>query len=201
MSQDNVQKEMPQVPLAAAYDEYASWTDSVAKYPPTAEPFYLALGIADELGEWVDEVTKYRRKVQQTQDLSSRSSHITAQIKELGDTFWYIARYSTKVMGVPFSELIRDAEHSNGDGRDLHTCVGTICGVEKKRIRDGELWDNAKLTEKNAAAYSALRNLVRILMLCCIDINVPLVAVLGMNRSKLEKRLAEGSIRGDGDNR
>lgn len=200
MSQDNVQKEMPQVPLAAAYDEYASWTDSVAKYPPTAEPFYLALGIADELGEWVDEVTKYRNAIKQKQDFSHHNS-ITAQIKELGDTFWYIARYSTNVMHVAFSMLVRDAEQYPGDGRDLHTLVGVICGVEKKRIRDGELWGDVKLAEKNATAYRALRNLVRILLLCCTDINVPLADVLDLNRSKLEKRLADGTIRGDGDDR
>lgn len=169
------------------YDAYARWTDSVAKYPPTAEPFYLALGIADEAGEYAD-VRLHR----------SSADH---KMKEAGDVMWYVARYSRNVLGVPFSDLINDANNARGNGQSLATLTGTVAGVEKKRIRDGELWDAAKLADKNGASYRALTQIVHLITEEMLDLDFTLQEVLEANVKKLSARLESGTIRGDGEDR
>lgn len=182
--------------MLASYDAYAAWTDSVAQYPPTAEPFYLALGIADEVGE-----LRAKMHLLTNTTLLTGAYHDDV-IKETGDCFWYISRYCVKVLKIPFRELIMDASLvKNNPSLSMIECLGTICGVEKKRIRDGELWDDFKRSSKNAEAYAALRMLTRSLLLTLVDLQVPLVKVLVINRDKLTARMNDGTIRGDGDNR
>lgn len=167
------------------YDAYASWTDSVAKYPPTAEPFYLALGIADESGELVaatlpDEV-----------------------LKEGGDVLWYCARYSVRVLRIPFSMMIDALVHTPRGvwSEDAMKNIGTIAGVEKKRIRDGEMWDDAKLAAKQREARNAV---VQVLAWVRNELNqagFTIADAIEANQGKLNKRAEDGTLRGDGDNR
>lgn len=171
-------------PATNFFDAYASWTDSVAKYPPTAEPFYLALGIADEVGEY--------------NAATDDKQHFIA---EAGDVCWYVARYSVNVLGVPFSDLVKDANEARGSCEPGIVHVGTICGVEKKRIRDGELWDADKLADKNAIAYNALKQILHIVIEEMLDIDVTLQEVLEANVKKLSARLEAGTLRGDGEDR
>lgn len=169
------------------YDAYAKWTDSMAQYPPTAEPFYLALGIADECGEL----------------LLARGTD--GVLKEAGDVLWYIARYSTRVLGVPFSELI-DAVHYAPRYKELRSAlgsVGVLCGIEKKRIRDGDTWDVETLAKKQRTAKQALVD-VLVWVNGELDANgytYTFIEAINANRAKLSARLEAGTIKGDGDNR
>jgi hypothetical protein len=164
------------------FDIYAKWTDSVAKYPPTAEPFYLALGIADEMGEAVGALTNDN------------------VIAEMGDVCWYIARYVTRVLNVRFSSAIAEAQRMCPEG-SLPFHIGIICGVEKKRIRDGDTWSEEKKREKQAAAYESICQLMRWILWKCSRVNVTLENVLALNIRKLTARLDAGTIQGDGDKR
>lgn len=164
------------------FDEYASWTDTTAKYPPEAEPFYLALGIADEAGELAEALPGPDR------------------LKEGGDVLWYAARYAVKVLGVPFSDVVRDSLDL-AFPRSATPYVGTICGVEKKRIRDGANWDEAKRDEKMSAAYSSLVYVIAWVNGELTAAGFTLEQAAEANMGKLNKRLADGTIQGDGDNR
>lgn len=177
------QKEAIVVPAEdfAAFDEYAAWTDNVAQYPPIAEPFYLALGIADELGEF------------------TLAANEQDSLAEAGDVLWYCARYATKVLKVPFSEVISDSRHSSN--RFAMGNVGIICGIEKKRIRDGNEWSEDKRLEKEAKAYTALCCIIAWLAFPPFKKPVNLVQAINYNRIKLSGRLDAGTIKGDGDHR
>lgn len=167
------------------YDQYAAWTDTVAKYPPTAEPFYLALGIADEAGELL---------------LTSGFMNI---LKEAGDVLWYAARYSTRVLKVPFGLMIEEARlgPSNITSNKAFGSIGTICGVEKKRIRDGDLWDGDTIKKKQRAAHNALVDVLIWLQWELSAVGFTLSDAIDANRGKLNKRAEEGTLRGDGDQR
>lgn len=170
-------------PTTNFFDAYASWTDQVAQYPPNAEPFYLALGIADEAGEYVS---------------AEGRDHL---ISEAGDVLWYAARYCCNVLGIPFSHLVADAQESHGSNALMMTLAGTICGVEKKRIRDGELWSTDKLAQKNEDSYNALVAIVHRISEEMLDLDASLQEVLEANMTKLGARLQSGTIRGDGEER
>lgn len=172
------------------FDEYANWTESVAKYPPTAEPFYLALGIADEAGEL------------------SKAMPGEERLKEGGDVLWYAARYATKVLGVNFSAVVADAisrahpaPNITLPAPNITLHVGILCGVEKKRIRDGSRWTNEVRAEKAANAYAALVNVVAWVLWELSAAGYTLEEAVNANMGKLTKRLEAGTIHGDGDNR
>ena len=172
------------------YDQYADWTDTTAKYPVTApagycsEPSYLALGIADESGEL------------------SIAMPGTDRLKEGGDVLWYAARYAKCVLGVPFSEVVEAACNIlPHQCKYITTHLGIICGVEKKRIRDGHLWDEKKKAEKKGAAWGALVNVVGWVRLELMAANYTLEDAIDANMGKLEARAAAGTLQGDGDNR
>lgn len=166
------------------FDMYAEWTDKTAKYPPEAEPFYLALGIADEAGEF---------------DAAFGDN----VIKEAGDVLWYSARYATKVLSLSFSDVIAATAELTDSPEDvvLAVEVGTICGVEKKRIRDGEMWTTQVRHAKNTAARDALIRILAHISIRLEVLGLSLEAAARENINKLEKRLEGGTIQGDGDNR
>lgn len=171
------------------FDEYANWTDTTAKYPVTApqgycsEPSYLALGIADEAGELAESMPGEER------------------LKEGGDVLWYAARYATKVLGVNFSAVVADAISRVNPARHITLHVGILCGVEKKRIRDGSRWTNEVRAEKAANAYAALVNVVAWVLWELSAAGYTLEEAVNANMGKLTKRLEAGTIHGDGDNR
>lgn len=166
------------------YDEYAKWTDTVAKYPPTAEPFYLALGIADECGEL--------EGCDRSQD-----------IKEAGDVLWYAARYATRVLKVPFAVAVEDARNVQRTSASYSFIVnaGIICGVEKKRIRDGHLWDDATKHHKEVAARDALARIIHSVIVILASSGATIDDAIMINMGKLNARLEAGTIQGDGDHR
>lgn len=176
------------------FDSYANWTDTTAKYPVTApqgycsEPSYLALGIADEAGELAESMPNEER------------------LKEGGDVLWYASRYATKVLGVNFSAVVADAKkaQANFDAKPHRNAIlytGIICGVEKKRIRDGSRWNSEVRAEKMANAYAALVNVVAWVEWELAAVNYSLEDAVNANMGKLTKRLEAGTIHGDGDNR
>lgn len=166
------------------FNDYSNWTDRVAIYPKTAEPFYLALGIAEEVAELAG--------TDNPQDI----------IAEAGDVLWYSARYSRLVLNVPFAEIVATAVNAPAPrGTQLMLAVGAICGVEKKRLRDGETWDVKKAAAKRAAAIDGLITVVRGVLGFSDAIGVPLITVARLNQDKLTKRLEESKLQGDGSNR
>jgi hypothetical protein len=164
------------------YDDYAKWTDNVAQYPVTAENFYLALGIADEAGELL-------------------SCTRDEDVKEAGDVLWYVSRYATKVLGVNFSAVVEDALTGEPSLVDVGVHIGAICGVEKKRIRDGASWNAEKALEKTSIAYNALVGVVKWTNNILTAHNHTLIDAIELNISKLGARLEAGTIKGDGDHR
>lgn len=170
--------------------DFARWTDEVAVYPATAEPFYLALGIADELGEL----------------LNAEESEI---LKEIGDVAWYTARYIYRVCQSNVNEemehayamfdLVKDHPGFGIEGICIH--AGVIAGIEKKRIRDGANWTPAKRVEKNVAAARAAGAILVCLAYGARGKGSSLHAVLDANMAKLSNRKERGVIQGDGDNR
>src|SRR5690606_3626010 len=100
-----------------------------------------------------------------------------------------------------FSNLVADAQESRGSNALLSALVGVICGVEKKRIRDGELWSTDKLAQKNEESYNALVAIVHRISEEMLDLDVSLQEVLEANMKKLGARLQSGTIRGDGEER
>ncbi len=173
------------------FDLYADWTDTVAKYPVTAEPYYLALGIADEIGELC-------------------GCDADNVVKEAGDVLWYCARYAKNVLRVNFSVIVEDKKAGMCD---ISEQVGILCGVEKKRIRDGHMWNNEVRAKKTEAAYAALVQIVGWVALT-IDLRGRIAYDLStdvernalgyavqMNMGKLEARAAAGTLQGDGDHR
>lgn len=168
----------------AVFDEYAEWTNTVAQYPVTAEAYYLALGITDELGELY--AARGRDNI----------------LKELGDVCWYVARYAKNVLKIPFSMILYQVDIAGQ--QEIASCVvstGVISGVEKKRIRDGAEWTMSKTAAKNGEAQRAIVDIMRFVMYICNVESIPLEKVVETNQKKLSKRLEEGSIKGDGDNR
>lgn len=165
------------------YDAYAAWTDSVAKYPPAAEPFYLALGIADEIGEL---------------DAARGPEEI---LKESGDVLWYCARYCTKVIGIPFSGAVSIIERLPNAVTTVSRAVGILCGVEKKRIRDGADWDDNKKYDKIEESTSAMLDVLRFVKNSLAAEGFTIGKAMSTNIKKLEARADAGTIQGDGDNR
>jgi phosphoribosyl-ATP pyrophosphohydrolase len=176
--------------IAEAYDSYAKWTDDVAQYPVTAEACYLALGLTDECGE-----------LQRAAD----NADPNAVLAEVGDVLWYAARYSTNVLGLRFSEVISKTQiqhrFSLTGPRNLLVNIAIISGIEKKRMRDGETWDENKRILKNADAYNSLREVLSWVFAKLYLSGYLVVDALNANQKKLSKRLDEGKIKGDGDYR
>lgn len=167
------------------FNDYADWTDNVAVYPKVHEPHYLALGIAEELGE-----------LHRTQN----SSELVA---EAGDVIWYCARYARLVLQIDFNELctMRVAEPINNSFQVLQP-LSVIAGVEKKRLRDGETWDDEKLHNKHNQAAVALAQIIDYIFNCArLIANTEPEAVLAANVAKLSARKQASTIQGDGDHR
>lgn len=173
-------------PELAIFDEYAVWTDKVAQYPKTAEPQYLALGIADEFGEFAGAISN------------------EAELKEAGDVLWYCARYARLVLALPFSRFFFFApatDHSSSAGRAAIMHIGVLCGVEKKRIRDGEGWSEEVRKSKHQHALAALQAIVDIVRVNLGVLGYTAEDAVRLNMHKLGARLDAGTIKGDGDNR
>lgn len=173
-------------------DEYASWTDSVAQYPITAENQYLALGIADEVGELVDVLMGAAGAIDPGNVL-----------KESGDCCWYIARYCYRTLDVKFSHIAELAANFSmaPSFPQVIKSVGIICGVEKKRVRDGASWDAAKCMQKNREAFTNVVVLLAFIINILRHRGYHLTDAVILNKGKLNTRLATGTIKGDGDNR
>ena len=167
---------------ATAIDAYTAWTDRVAVYPITAEPYYLALGIVDEYGEFLSAGT------------------LLDSYKELGDIMWYLCRYSKNVLNVD-PGLAWEAAHSPTLIKYGHPkqAIAALCGIEKKRIRDGAGWSDEAKMLKHGEALRAVCNIMESISDSLGDASI--IDVLQTNMNKLEDRKARDLIRGDGDNR
>lgn len=167
------------------FEQYAEWTDKTAQYPVTAENQYLALGIADECGELAD------------------AFFPDEVLKESGDILWYAARYAVKTLNVPFHSIIirTDLYSASPSYKQVIHAVGIICGVEKKRVRDGDSWTAGTREEKNLNASSALTRVLTWVQIELRKSGFTLEQALYANQEKLNRRLEENTIKGDGDNR
>lgn len=165
------------------WDDYSRWTDNVAVYPKVHEPHYLALGLCEELGEMY---------------LAKGSEDIIA---EGGDIIWYAARYARLVLNVPFSTIVSPAIRSANWLTPMEA-VSVVCGVEKKRLRDGETWSSQKLSEKHADAQDALSALIEeVLAYARMHTNATPEEIIRANVAKLSQRKIDSTIQGDGDKR
>jgi MazG nucleotide pyrophosphohydrolase domain len=166
-------------------NEYSKWTDNVAVYPKIHEPHYLALGIAEELGELL------------------RTKNDEELIAEAGDVLWYGARYARIVLDADFAQICtHDLEDYVMSGYEILQPLSIIAGVEKKRLRDGDEWDDAKKLAKHHAAAQALAQIMQFVIRCCAEsAGKPVEDVLDANVAKLTGRKSAGTIQGDGDKR
>lgn len=167
------------------FNDYADWTDNVAVYPKVHEPHYLALGIAEELGEL--------HRAMRTEDL----------IAEAGDVIWYCARYARLVLKINFDDVCTmSVDEPIRSAFAILQPLSVIAGVEKKRLRDGETWDAEKLQSKHQQATIALAQIAQYTFRCCrLYANTEPEAVLAANVAKLSARKQASTIQGDGDHR
>jgi len=183
--------------------EYIDWTDTVAQYPITSESFYLVLGMVDEYGELQEKI------------YSNQSKHNFEEIvKECGDYLWYMARYGSKVLKLNVQDAsLRLADQCRNDVKsgDMNfqadegvkgvIYIGQLCGFEKKKIRDWDTWSVQKRIDKSMAAIESWENAMKSFLYCLQFFEISMQTVISMNKEKLSKRLDEGKIKGDGDNR
>lgn len=176
---------------------YAVWTDKTAQYPVTAESYYLTLGMVDELGE--------------TMDASAIDDPEAARARfgsELGDVMWYLLRYiyrrgwfgEIRTLLGNFEEKFSTAYNFFVFGSFLRHAA-TLAGFEKKCIRDGATWAPEKRREKTHEAQMACAGMVYSAMRACEDQGLSLLELLANNQAKLNVRLEEGTIKGDGEKR
>ena len=166
------------------FNDYAQWTDNVAVYPKVHEPHYLALGIAEEIGEMV--------RTRTNEEL----------VAEAGDVIWYCARYSRLVLNRDFDELCRMDVVPISNPFEVLQPLSVIAGVEKKRLRDGETWDDEKRQAKHQAATIALAQIIDYTFNCTRSFaDTEPEAVLAANVAKLSARKQASTIQGDGDHR
>jgi hypothetical protein len=173
-----------------AYNIYSDWTDKTAMYPKIHEAHYLALGIAEETGELLN-----AKNIGAPHDIMA----------EAGDVFWYGARYSRLVLNIPFSDVMAAARNAQFGSiirpRYLLTAMGQLCGVEKKRLRDGENWNAAKRSAKHEDARVALLTILAYAQRSVVECGMTVMECIVRNQQKLEARKAADTIKGDGDHR
>lgn len=169
--------------------EYVEFTDTVALYPKEVENQYLALGIADELGELV---------------LERETDPFT---KEAGDCFWYLLRYAHYVLKVDLNDWYDRASQARNlpNQTEFLTAAigyaGVICGYEKKKLRDGSTWDEKKAEAKRGAAEVACYKLLMEIIKLASFFGVSKEVIMSLNVQKLTGRKEAGTIKGDGGNR
>lgn len=168
------------------FDKYAEWQDTVAQYPLASEGAYLALGLTDECGEVTDCVIR---------------EHEADLEKECGDAIWYGARYCRRVLDRSVTEFLSSFDPTERNKQPINISLGIISAVEKKRIRDGANWDAAKIAEKNEAAAEALKDVFRWINTYLHSTGRTIEEAMRFNQGKLDGRLENGTIKGDGDNR
>jgi NTP pyrophosphatase (non-canonical NTP hydrolase) len=83
-------------------NEYTQWSDRTAIYPKEEELHYIALGLAGEAGE----VANIVKKVIRDDGKILTSEKREKLIDELGDVFWYLARFS-QALGISASEMLQ----------------------------------------------------------------------------------------------
>jgi hypothetical protein len=177
--------------------EYAVWTDKVAVYPDTAESYYLTLGMVDELGEVMD-----ASAIDDAEEARARFG------SELGDVLWYLLRYiyrrgwftEIRTLLGNFEEQFSKSYNHFVFGSFLRHAA-TLAGFEKKCIRDGDTWTPEKRRVKTHEAQMACAGMVYSAMRACEDQGLSLLQLLDDNRDKLDARLKEGTIKGDGEKR
>lgn len=175
-------------------DDYAAWTDKTAQYPINCEPYYLAMGAVDEAGEMVEKIVAGGNVVDDQ-----------ILIPEIGDVCWYLGRYTYRVLETSLHDLVAHAvDEYAKDGTDSDTLfigLATLCGIEKKRLRDGDNWDDATKAAKRSRAIAAVGKSLAVLHRFCVHLGTTLIAVCEANQTKLNERLARNTIKGDGDSR
>jgi len=83
-------------------DKYQQWSDRTAIYPKEEELQYIALGLAGEAGEVANLIKKVVRDDGKVLTEEKRDKLIA----ELGDCFWYLARFSQAIK-IPISTILQ----------------------------------------------------------------------------------------------
>lgn len=83
-------------------NEYQKWSDRTAIYPKEEELHYITLGLAGEAGEVANIVKKVIRDDGKVLTPEKKEK----LVDELGDVFWYLARFA-QMLDVPMSEMLK----------------------------------------------------------------------------------------------
>lgn len=180
--------------LAAALDDYQRWTVSTAQYPLGLALPYLALGIGDEAGELLE---KYSLNDRPHLKSGWAQKHL---LPELGDIGWYTAQLLL-ALDIRLSEAFTLGQTTQPEfDATLDSVVTEIVvraskmqGRVKKSIRDG--------IDVRAAVLDHAARLLRAMDALARFYDRNLLLVLGENRAKLQARLEQGTIKGEGDHR
>lgn len=185
---------------------YVEWTDTVAKYPQTAESYYLALGLSDEFGEMMEMI--YNSAGLEPQEV------ISGFVKEAGDVLWYLSRYGRNVLKLDVEQTTlhlaqdcrlnpdsEDANYQIQQGANMAIHIGALCGFEKKKLRDADTWSVEKKIEKQLNANESWKKVMIGFLYALAYFETSIDEVIEVNQGKLNKRLEDNTIKGDGSNR
>lgn len=176
---------------------YAEWTDSVAQYPLVHERQYLVLGLVDELGEVMEAA-----QIEDEKECRARFA------SELGDVCWYLLRYvyrrgwfvEVRMLLGNFEEQFSKCYEFFVFGSFMRHAA-TLAGYEKKCLRDSSTWTPDKLRQKTHEAQMACAGMIYSALRACQDQGLDLLQILDDNKAKLDVRLKNGTIKGDGEKR
>jgi len=160
------------------FDDYQTFTNSVAIYDPNQGIGYTTLGLVGEAGE-------YAGKILSIADYSNRATH-----KTLPDTEESLHQKKT------FAELVLVLEQAKQIGAKAEKLKKEIRGGEK-RLPPIIIYS----VEERDEVAKELGDLAWYVAQAAKCIKMTLSAVVSLNVSKLIRRKKKGVIHGEGDNR
>jgi len=181
--------------------DYKEFVSRTSVYPLEYKDSYLTLGIIDEVSELSEKILLgFQANLHGDIDI-----YFMAINKELGDVAWYTL--ATLFDIEPDLEELLDmsdfVNYKESCGCDIYTLNQRIrvnstalAGITKKFLRKD--YDRDKFNELR---LPILLEILNVIVLIADKINYTLDEVLHINMMKLNKRLNENTIKGNGDDR
>ena len=200
-------------------DAHQAWSARTSVYPGAGSrskeaTTYCALGLAGELGEverakvaWDRALFRSRNQIE-TDDPTAVVAARTAFVSEIGDALFYFCRWATEI-GKSAGDLWTQGQANEIKSVSLLDALSRATEPLKKWVRgDYDAGHHgsdgcAECARDLAAEKQALGLAVvaRTLAAFMRERGIELAEALDANRAKLERRLAEGKIRGEGSER
>ncbi len=171
--------------------EYQIAAHRFATYPHSDAMEYLALGLAEEVGEVCGKLKRLKRG-EQVLD--------SAIILELGDVCWYVSEIC-RHMGFDWGRIVAIEDAKTGGCRPLPIWV---LYMDEAAATISAAMVTASVSEKPVyigAMSSGIQETTGAIIGFCDAMGVTIDQVLDANIEKLQGRMAAGTICGSGDSR